>query len=267
MCGRYVLLEPHLDSLLEPSSIQVPVVESRKNPKNWKPRYNLAPFQNLPVFTLETRGTNPENSKIHLKEAFWDLIPSYTKDIKTKYKMINLKVETITDPNKPYWNRLLKAHRCLIPTTGFYEWQVIQGQKTKQPFYLYAKNKKPFFLAGLWDEWKSPEGEVIPSFTILTCPANPFVAKIHNDKKRMPVILDPTDQATWLNPKIHDVETLSKILLPYPPQKMEAYPVSTWINTAKNDDPKCIEPMTTGQTSTDSLPFNDFQQNSLSKGH
>ena len=230
MCGRYTLLEPNLDSILKMETI------NELDDFTWTGRYNIAPFQNLPVFSLRKDG------KIHLGLHHWDLIPSYTKDLKQKYKMINLKVENITDPQKPYWNRLLKSQRCLIPVSGFYEWQMQPNSKIKKPYYIYLKNKKPFTLAGIWDHWNSPDGKPIQSFTILTCPANPLVAEIHNDKKRMPVILDKKEEQLWLDPNINNLHQLEEVLRPYPSQKMEAYEVTTLVNNARNDDPKCIDP-------------------------
>ena len=146
MCGRYTLIEPNLETLLASDQ---EIIDDRASISIWKPRYNIAPFQSLPVFALKG------DHKVHLTFQHWDLIPSYTpsntKDLKQKYKMINLKVENVTDSKKPYWNRLLKTQRCLVPVSGFYEWQIQPGKQPKKPYYIYLKEQKPFTLAGLWD--------------------------------------------------------------------------------------------------------------------
>jgi len=231
MCGRYTLIEPDLESILE---IDAPVVDDRPQNSSWTARYNIAPMQEVPIFALE------KDEQMHLGFQHWDLIPSYTKDLKTKFKMINLKAENITDLKKPYWNRLLQRKRCLIPTDGFYEWQVVPGEKNKRPYFISLTQKRSFTLAGVWDQWTSPEGKEVHSFAIITCPANDLVARIHNDKKRMPVILDGEQQKRWCDPKLSDLSAMSQLLKPYPEEKMEAYEISTLVNNARNDSPDCV---------------------------
>jgi putative SOS response-associated peptidase YedK len=161
--------------------------------------------------------------------------------------LINARAETVQE--KPSFRAAFKKRRCLIAADGFYEWQKPKpGMKGKQPFWITRADHAPFAFAGLWEEWQSPDGEIIESCTIITCAANSFVAPIH---LRMPVILDPNDYDLWLgsngphsagndadNDAGHDAR--AELLRPYPGEAMAARPVSTYVNSPANDDAKCI---------------------------
>jgi putative SOS response-associated peptidase YedK len=118
-----------------------------------------------------------------------------------------------------------------------FEWQRRDG--AKQPYYIRLKDGRPFAIAGLWDRWHSPEGEVVESCTILTTEANAVVRPIHD---RMPVIVDPADYERWLDPKVQKPELVQPLLRPYREDDQTAYPV-TWVNSPKNNGPKCAEPL------------------------
>ncbi|MGB8853737.1 MAG: SOS response-associated peptidase [Pirellulales bacterium] len=130
-----------------------------------------------------------------------------------------------------------RAHRCLIVADGFYEWQARDGKK--QPYYIRLKSGQPFGIGGLWDRWDK-EGEPIKSCTILTCDANEPMMAIH---ERMLVVIPPESFGDWLDPGEHNVDKLSRLLRPFHPDEMTAYPVSRLVNNVRQDSAKCVEPL------------------------
>jgi putative SOS response-associated peptidase YedK len=132
----------------------------------------------------------------------------------------------------------MKQRRCLIPADGFYEWQKQQGGK--QPFFIHLADGKPFALAGLWERWRSPEGSWLETCTILTTEANELMRPLHD---RMPVILPPEHYDRWLDPELHDAGPLQELLVPYPAEAMEAFPVSKAVNKVGNDEPDLVKPL------------------------
>jgi len=149
----------------------------------------------------------------------WGLIPYWAKDEKFGYHTINARAETVD--RKPAFRSAFKRRRCLIPATGFYEWKKLN--RHKQPYHIRVKDRELFAFAGLWEHWRSPEGKAIESCTIIVTDANEVLKSIHD---RMPVILDPGDYDTWLDPDNRDVDRLRSLLRPYPPNRMEFWPVS-----------------------------------------
>src|SRR5713226_6751736 len=161
MCGRFTLTH---DINAVARAFHVPVPASLQTGA----RYNIAPTQN--VVTVISDGN------VHLDLLRWGLIPSWAKEESIGSKMINARAETLAE--KPSFKRLLRSRRCLIAADGFYEWRQENGSKT--PMYITLKDGKPFAFAGLWDLWKSPDGEQIRSCTIITTETNELVATIHN---------------------------------------------------------------------------------------
>lgn len=193
---------------------------------DWQGRYNIAPSQNCIVIIQEGANNIAKPMK-------WGLVPHWSKDPKLGYKMINARCETIDQ--KPSFKGCLARKRCIIPADGFYEWK--KEGDTKQPIRICLSNEEPFAFAGLWDTWESPQtGEVIESFTIITTPSNSIITNIHD---RMPAILSPEEENTWLNPNTGVVH-LKSLLSPYPSQLMRLYPVSPIVNSWKNDVPECF---------------------------
>jgi len=131
----------------------------------------------------------------------------------------------------------MKHRRCLIIADGFYEWQRIG--RGKQPHYITMHDQEPFAFAGLWERWSSPGSQPIASCTILTTAPNELMEPIHN---RMPVILPPERYEQWLDPDMHDSQSLEPMLRPYPSDAMLATPVSTLVNSPANDTKACTEP-------------------------
>jgi len=193
-------------------------------------RYNIAPSQ--PVAAVRIRPHEGNRELVNLR---WGLIPFWADDPKIGYKLINARAETAA--TKPSFRSAFKSRRCLIPATGFYEWQKLDP-KHKQPFHIGLKDGQSFAFAGLWDEWHDPEGEVIESCAVLTTDANELMRPIHN---RMPVILPREEYGQWLDPSLQDQEALQRLLRPFPPEGMAAYPVSTFVNAPRNEGPQCVE--------------------------
>jgi len=221
MCGRFALKAP-------PRSIQ----EHFHLPEtvHLSPRYNIAPSQAIAV----VRHLSGNDCR-RLDMLRWGLIPGWAKDMKIGYKMINARAETLAQ--KPSFRSAFHKKRCLIVADGFYEWQ--HAGKAKQPVYLQLKNGIVFAFAGLWESWKSPEGENIESCTIITTSPNELIREIHD---RMPVILHPEHYGTWLQDSTPE-HSLHHLLKPYPADEMEAYRVSPEVNSPKNDTPDCILPL------------------------
>lgn len=190
------------------------------------PRYNIAPSQKV--------GVVLEKGVRCLEGLKWGLIPSWAKDPKMGNKLTNARGETLSE--KPSFRSAYQRRRCLVPTSGFYEWQK-QG-KQKMPMFIHLQERSLFGMAGLWEEWQAPDASVVRSFAIITVAANPFMESIHH---RMPAILRPEDEATWLDSSIQDPHFLQELLKPYASEAMTAYPVSKHVNSAAHDDPQCVE--------------------------
>jgi putative SOS response-associated peptidase YedK len=220
MCGRYTLSARRLALLEERLHTTFPELT---------PRYNIAPSQEVPVIRRTEEG-------YALVMARWGLIPSWAKDPKTGYRMINARAETVAE--KPAFRSAFRYRRCLIPADGAYEWRQTNGHKT--PYYICMKDRQPFAFAGLWEHWQGEADEAIESCAIIVTEANELVRPIHD---RMPVILSPEDYTLWLDPEVTKVEPLNALLRPYPPETMTAYPVSARVNQPRNDTPDLITPL------------------------
>lgn len=218
MCGRFTsLLSPELLSVIF-EIFPPPAVE---------PRYNIAPSQQFGV----VRSDGDRNQFAPMK---WGLIPSWAKDPKIGNSLINARSETVAE--KPSFRHAIKVNRCIIPASGFYEWEHI-GDK-KLPNYICMRDGGVMAFAGIWEHWKVPGGkEVVESFSILTTNSNELIAPLHD---RMPVILHPHEYALWLDRAITDPEKLKSLYQPYPADLMEMWPVSTLVNSPRNDSPDYI---------------------------
>jgi len=221
MCGRFT-------SKAKPRQIKTEFKIGKLNSKIFTPRYNIAPTQNIPV-VLESSGERI------IEEVKWGLIPSWAKDDSIGSKLINARAETLAE--KPSFKNAFKNRRCIIPASGFYEWQK-QTKGAKQPFYFYLKDKDLFGLAGLWEEWTDKEsGEVIETCTVITTKANKVLEHVH---ERKPVILKDKDYDNWLDEKVHDTDKLQKLLKPFPASSMKSHPVSRLVNSPSENSPSLI---------------------------
>ena len=224
MCGRYTI------------TVKEEILIQRFKVKEYQgeyfPRFNVAPSQNNPVVLI-----NEKNSRVILPMK-WGLIPSWAKEEAIGSKMINARIETVSE--KPSFRTAFSKRRCLVPADGYYEWRKNNKPGKKQPFRIVLKSRELFAFAGLWDLWKNPEGETIRSYTIITTEADELVRKIH---PRMPVILRPENEDVWLDPNLHDLKILGKALSPYPADLTEMYEVSSLVGNPGIDIEACILPI------------------------
>ncbi len=220
MCGRYTL-NSNLDALQLRFGFEARDLD-------YRPRYNIAPTQ--PVLAVVNDGGR------RAEFMRWGLIPFWAKDQKIGNRMINAVGETAAA--KPAFRAAFKKRRCLVLADGFFEWR--KEGKAKVPTYIFLKSGEPFAMAGLWETWKNPEGDLVRSCTIVTTKPNEFIAPIHN---RMPVILSQETEALWLDPMTEEASTLNPLLIPSPPEDLDSYVVSHLVNSFKNSGPECIVPV------------------------
>jgi putative SOS response-associated peptidase YedK len=223
MCGRYTLSQPG-DVLAEAFGLETAF--------GLTPRYNIAPTQEVAVVRVTSAG-----EKRSLALLRWGLVPAWAKDPSLGNRLINARGETVGE--KPAFRNSFRRQRCLVLADGFYEWQKLAGRK--QPHYFRLQDGRPFAIAGLWARWQQGEQEAIESCTLLTTEANPVVADVHG---RMPVILGPEHYDAWLDPGTFRADQLQALLEPYSGTDLEAFPVSTLVNSPANDLPACVERLT-----------------------
>ncbi len=221
MCGRFTLT-------VDPAEFQ-DKFGNFTFPKNFAPRFNIAPTQ--PVLGV------PNNDRFKADFFMWGLVPMWAKDPSVGNRLINARGETVAE--KPSFRGSLKYKRCLIFADGFYEWKAQPGKKSKIPFYIHMKDRKPFAFAGLWDTWNSSDGSLIRSCALITTEPNELMAMIHD---RMPVILHPRDYGRWLEPSAQTPDQVLPMIKSYPAEEMDAYPVSTLVNKASTDVPELVVP-------------------------
>lgn len=220
MCGRFTLFTD-IEEIKERFDIQGSFDEE------YQFSYNIAPSQSV----LSVINDGVRNRLGYLR---WGLIPFWAKDEKAGYKMINARAETIAE--KASFRNSYKKKRCLIIADSFYEWK--KTPERKIPMRIKLKNHAPFGMAGLWESWKSPEGISIYSCSVITTVPNELMTSIHD---RMPVILKPEDEKDWLNPSINDPAYLQQYLKSFDSEQMEAFEVSTDVNSTKNNSPNLIQ--------------------------
>lgn len=222
MCGRYVLRS---------SIIKIANHFGVPTPAGFEftPCYNIPPSFAVP--TVHKEAAAPALSLMK-----WGLIPSWAKTPAIGNKLSNARAETVA--SKPSFRSAFKHRRCLIPATGFYEWKKITDRK--QPFFIHLLNQEVFAFAGLWETWHDPQGDEVHTCAIITTEANAVMEPIHN---RMPVILDPADYDRWLDTDTFDADSLQSLLVPFPADEMAAYPVSTDVNSPRNQGKTLIEPV------------------------
>ena len=219
MCGRFTLsANPHAVAALC-NLPDIPELVAR---------YNVSPSQRVAA----VRQSDGSRSLTMLK---WGLIPSWSKDPKIAFSLINARGETAA--TKPAFRSAFKRRRCLIPADGFYEWK--KEGKLKLPYHFRMADASPFAFAGLWESWSPPDGDAVETCTIVTTESNDHVKPFHD---RMPVILKSESFDRWLDPLYDRTETLSTMLAPYPSGEMTAVPVSTRVNSPQNEGPECLVP-------------------------
>ena len=223
MCGRYAIYGPV-------SRANRDAIEFLGEEIAFHPTFNAAPTQSLPVLRVSAeRGRE-------LALLRWGLVLSWAKDPAIGARMINARSETVSE--KPAFRAAFRRRRCLVPMSGFYEWQKAGGRKV--PHFARLLDTEIFAAAGLYEYWPGRDGAApVESYTILTTGANDLMRAVHD---RMPVILHEGDYEAWLDPKNEKLEALSGLLTPFPAEKMRVYPISARVNNTRNDGPELVEP-------------------------
>ena len=238
MCGRFTLI-------MGPDGLKL-VFGNFEFPIPFAPRYNIAPGQDVLVL--------PNDGERSARSFRWGLVPSWAKDPKIGNRLINARAETLEQ--KPAFQMAYEKRRCLILGDGFYEWRKESGGNPKTPIYIRLKSGKPFAFAGLWESYRTGDGNILHSCVIITTEPNDLLKEIHN---RMPAILEADSYEQWLDPDYYRPEGLRGLLKPYPSEKLRTHPVSRQVNDFKHDTPGNIEPLrlveTPPQGFQESLPI------------
>jgi len=216
MCGRYALTSPPAAIAERFHLLWAPKIEAH---------YNIAPSQRIPVVRETAEGRE-------LALLKWGLIPWWAKDAHIGSKLANARAESLA--SKPAFRDAYRYRRCLVPADAFYEWKPVAGRK--QPYCIRMRDHALFGMAGLWEHWVAPDGQVVESCTIVTVDANALVGELHD---RMPLILAPGDSAAWLGAGTTEAALPHAVAA----EAMVAYPVSPLVSNARNDDPACLVPI------------------------
>lgn len=217
MCGRFVTNIP--------PAVLADIFTLREVPR-LEPRYNVAPTQQVAVIRNEG-----DHNRLDL--LMWGFVPERAKDLKSGSHLINARSETVTE--KPDFRHAIKYRRCIIPVSGFYEWD--HSCDRKQPYFIQMADQTPMYLAGVWESWKAPDGSEHETFAILTTAANKLIEHLHD---RMPVIIHPDYHTLWLSHNMHDPEQLQTLYIPFPAEELTAHKVPDLLNNPRFDSPACI---------------------------
>ena len=221
MCGRYVIAgTTELSERFQLRSI----------PEGWLPTWNAAPSQWLPTVVEEESGDRVG------RLMQWGLLPRWRRDGQPGVAPINARAETVLE--KPMFKNLVARRRCLVPISGFYEWQTTGGRK--QPFYVTARDGEMWALAGLYDEREGVAGEPLASYTVITTAANPLLRPLHD---RMPVILPREAEEEWVSLDVTDPLQVERLLQPYPEERIDLWPVGPAVGNVRNNGAELVEPV------------------------
>jgi putative SOS response-associated peptidase YedK len=223
MCGRYVLKRKDLEALLAQLGVN--------DPRDFVSRYNIAPTTVVPAIRVKA-----ETSVREIVDLQWGLVPFWAKDAAGGARLANARAEGIA--GKPSFRAAFRQRRCLVPASGFYEWQTLGRQKF--PWLFQRRDESPLLLAGLWEHWRGANGTVLETCALITTTANSVVGAIHD---RMPVILQDAALDTWLDPAVDHAAALDPLLTPLPGELMKSTPVSPRMNSVRHEGPDCIEPV------------------------
>ena len=244
MCGRYASSRRPEDLAEEFEIDRATLAETVVSPL--EPDFNVAPTK--PVYDVLTRPAE-EQPERQLRVLRWGLVPFWAKDPAIGSRLINARTETVGE--KPAFRQAFSKRRCLLPADGYFEWYPTEqrtkaGKPLKQPFYIHPKDGRVMAMAGLYEIWRDPTRDDDDperfhwTCTVLTTTAEDEVGRIHD---RMPMLVEPERYAAWLDPARTDPEELVPLLVPAAPGRLEAWPVSTAVNSVRNNGPELVEPL------------------------
>ena len=247
MCGRYAASRQPEDLVEEFEVYRVDVRE------RLEPDFNVAPTK--PVYAVFDRiprdageGAEPQR---RLGVLRWGLVPSWAKDARIGSRLINARMETVAE--KPAFRRAFATRRCLLPADGYYEWYTTDEQTKskrakKQPFFIRPADGGVLAMAGLYEIWRDPSRDredpeaFVWTCTVLTTEAEDALGRIHD---RMPLLVEPDRYSAWLDPRVSDAHTLTGLLVPAAPGRLEAYPVAPLVSNVNNNGPELVTPLAT----------------------
>jgi len=220
VCGRFALGVPRKRLAEEFGLAAVPEAPDR---------YNIAPGQFVEA-VAEASGGRRE-----MRLLTWGLVPSWSRQGSTGRGFVNARIETAAE--KPAFRASMRYRRCLIPASGFYEWQA--RPDGRQPWFFARKDGRAAALAGLWERYEGPRGEIVESCAILTTAADETVATVH---ERMPAVIEPADFGAWLDASMRDGVRAASIFRRHEPSVWAGYPVGLGVNRVGVDGPDLIKP-------------------------
>jgi putative SOS response-associated peptidase YedK len=221
MCGRYVLKREDLDRLMKELGVE--------DVREFVSRYNIAPSTAVPAIRSRADGTR-EAAALQ-----WGLVPAWSKTARDGARLANARADGVA--TKPAFRDAFRKRRCVVPASGFYEWQAVG--KLKQPWFFQLQDESPFLLAGLWERWRSADGVELETCSLITTEPNGLIRPLHD---RMPVILRSGNVDTWLDPHTADAAVLEPLLVPLPAEAMKATSVSPRVNSVRHEGPECLLP-------------------------
>jgi putative SOS response-associated peptidase YedK len=264
MCGRYAATSRPEDLVEEFDIEQVmtgepsrSLLSAPQDPPPGAPDYNVAPTKQAPVIlTRAPRPTDPSYDEDappvrQLRLLTWGLVPSWAKDVKVGLRMINARAESVLE--KSAFAKAAASRRALVPASGWYEWQVsptatdTRGKPRKQPFFIHHADGSPLAMAALYEFWRDRSvqdnddpGAWLTTYTIITTDAEPGLDRIHD---RQPLVLEREDWADWLDPQQTDLDAVRAHLAFSRPGRFDAYPISSAVNSSRNNGPHLLEPV------------------------
>lgn len=258
MCGRYATtFSP--DELVDDFDIELDATAELTRSVLAKPQeppvgaadYNMAPSkQAAVVLTRRPRGADAAPPVRQLRFLTWGLVPGWAKDTKVGLRMINARAETLVE--KGAFVKAARSRRCLVPATGWYEWQAspvatdAKGKPRKQPFFIRRADGSPCAFAGVYEFWRDhslPDDDPLAwltTYAIVTGPAESGLDRIHD---RQPVVIDPQHWADWLNPDNTDADDVQALLRTGDPGRFEAWPVDRQVGSNRVNGPGLLEPI------------------------
>lgn len=231
MCTRYHLSREHYREILATLGIEAPA--------EFASRYNIAPGSDIPLVRTKAPGRATAREVVSLR---WGLVPAWARADEPAARLTNARAETLAA--KPSFRDAFRARRCVIPATGFYEWEAIG--RARRPWFFRRRDEQPFGLAGLWESWRAPDGAVLETCAVVTVEPNELMRPVHH---RMPVMLAPEQFVSWLDPRVTEPEKLAPLLRTPDAAAMSALAVGPHVSNVRHEGPECLAPaVATGES-------------------